>query len=205
MSSDFMHRTKLMWDRDNHLIWVFFVGGGSTQCNRCVVYHTLSNRWGVADQDCEAVATYITSGYTYASGHPLVTTYEDSPGIPYDSLFWLAGREIPSIFTGTHTLSALAGRCNSAHLTTGDMGDDQGATFCGAVRFRFTKTPESSTVTGLVKKEGGTFAYFKRTQPKDDGVYDMRQRGRFHSFRLDTEGDFHVTAVRPDVKAAGRR
>lgn len=205
MSGLYMHRTKLLWDRDNHLVWVYYVGGGDSTCTRCVVYHLLSNRWGVADTPCEAVISYITNGLTYDGGSPLITSYETGPAIPYDSLFWLAGREIPSIFTGTHTLSALAGRCNSASITTGDMGDDQGYTFCDNVRFRFTKAPESSTVTGLVKDEAGVFTTFKQTEAKESGSYDMRQRGRFHRFRLETVGDFHVTAVRPNVKAAGRR
>ena len=205
MSGVYMHRTKMLWDRDNHLVWIYFVGGGDTMCTRCVVYHMLSNRWGVADEKCEAVVSYITTGLTYDGGSPLITTYDSGPAIPYDSLFWLAGREIPSIFTETHTLSALAGRCESAHITTGDMGDDQGYSFCSEVRFRFTKAPESSAVTGLVKDEAGISTTFKQTQAKSDGVYDMRQRGRFHAFRLDTVGDFHVTAVRPNVKAAGKR
>jgi hypothetical protein len=205
ISGVYMHRTKLLWDRDNHLVWIYYVGGGDTMCTRCIVYHMLSNRWGVADERCEAVVTWITTAYTYDSGHPIITTYNGSPGIPYDSLFWMAGRELPSIFNASHVLSALAGRCATAHLTTGDMGDDQGYTFCDGVRFRFTKAPETSAVTGLVKDEAGVFTTFKQTQAKSEGAYDMRQTGRFHSFRLDTTGDFHITAVRPSVKAAGTR
>ena len=205
MSGLYMHRTKVLWDRDNHLVWIYFVGAGDTMCKRCLVYHMLSNRWGIADETCEAVVTWITTSYTYDGGHPIITTYDASPGIPYDSLFWMAGRELPSIFNGSHVLSALAGRCNSAHIRTGDMGDDMGYTYCDSVAFRFTRAPTSSITTGLVKDEAGIFSAWQSVQANNDGTYDMRQRGRWHAFRLDTVGDFHLTAVRPSVKAAGRR
>jgi hypothetical protein len=205
ISGTYMNRTKLLWDRDNHLVWMYFVGAGATDCNRCVVYHTLTNRWGVADEECEAVITWITTGITYDGGTPLVTDFDSGPAIPYDSLFWMADREIPSIFNPSHVLSALAGRCESAMVQTGDMGDDEGYTFCDAVRVRYTQAPETSTVTGLAKDESGTFSVTQQVQSVQDGVHDMRQSARWHRFRLETTGDFHLTAIRPSVKQAGRR
>jgi hypothetical protein len=205
MSGSYMHRTKLLWDRDNHLVWIYFVGGGGTTCTRCVVYHLLANRWGVADEPCQAVVNYITTGVTYDGGTPLVTTYDTSPAIPYDSLFWMAERELPCIFTGANVLSPLAGRCVSASITTGDMGDDEGYTFCDNVRIRYTRAPDTSTITGLVKDESGSFSGFKQTDMAQDGSHHMRQCGRWHRFRLETTGDFHLTAIRPNVKPAGRR
>jgi hypothetical protein len=205
MSGLYMHRTKLLWDRDNHLVWIYYVGAGDTQCTKCVVYHVLSNRWGIADEGCEAVISFLTGSYTYDSGHPLITTYDASPGIPFDSLFWISGREIPAIFNLNHRLSPLAGKCETAHMMTGDFGDDQGYTFCSAARVRYTKAPETSTVTGLVKDEAGVFFALGQSQAVNDGVHDLRQNGRWHRFRLDTTGDFHLTAIRPDLKPAGRR
>lgn len=205
MAGLYLDKTKLLWDRDNGLVWIYFVGGGDTACKRCVVYHMQSKRWGTADEDCEAVISWITSGITYDGGTPLVTDFESGPAIPYDSLFWLAGREIPSIFNFSHVLSALAGKCESSMIQTGDFGDDQGYTFCDAVRVRYTQAPETSVVTGLAKDEAGVFAVTQQTQAVEDGVHDMRQSARWHRFRLETTGDWHLTGIRPQFKAAGRR
>lgn len=205
MSGTYMHRTQLLWDRDNHLVWIYYVGAGDTQCTKCIVYHVLSNRWGVADETAEAVVQYVTTGITYDGGSPLIGTFDAGPAIPYDSLFWLADREVPAIFDSTHTLSALAGTCETAHVTTGDFGDDEGYTFCDEVRLRFAQNPATSSMTGLVKDEAGAFSVSKQTADVDDGVHDLRQCGRWHRFRADFTGDFHLTAIRPKLKPAGRR
>lgn len=205
MSGSYMHRAKLLWDRDNHLVWLYYVGAGDTACTRCVVYHMLTGRWGVADETAESVLNYVTTGITYDGGTPLVTTFDTGPSIPYDSLFWIAERDVPAIFTSTHTLSALVGTCETAHITTGDFGDDEGYTFCDEVRLRFAQNPTTSSMTGLVKDEAGEFATAQQTADVDDGVHDIRQCGRWHRFRADFTGDFHLTAVRPKLKPAGRR
>lgn len=205
MSGSYQFRTKLMWDRDNQLVWIYYVSAGSTECDRCVVYHTLSSRWGVADSSAEAVVSYVTSGLTYDGGTPLITTFDASPPFPYDSVFWIADREVPAVFDESHVLSALAGRCESAMFQTGDIGDDEGYTFCNAVRVRYTRAPESSTAIGLAKNTSGAFATTQQSQAESDGRHDMRQEARWHRFRIVTEGDFQVTAIRPSLQPRGRR
>lgn len=205
VSGTYLNRCKLLWDRDNHLVWIYYVAAGDTQCTRCLVYHMLSSRWGVADETAEAVINYVTSGVTYDGGTPLVTDYETGPAIPYDSLFWLAGKQVPAIFDADHVLSVLAGRCEIAWFVTGDMGDDDGYSFCSEVRVRYTQAPETSQAIGLAKDEAGVISLSQQVQSVSDGRHDMRQTSRWHRFRIDTTGDFQVTAVRPKMKPAGRR
>lgn len=205
LSGEYANRVKLSFDRDNHLVWVHFPGAGETQCTRCVVYHVLSNRWGVADQTIEAVVKWITAGVTYDGGTPLVTTYDTGPAIAYDSTLWNAGREVPGVFDSTHTLNALAGVCGSAYIVTGDFGDDTAYTFCDELRIRYSLEPTTSIVTGMTKDDAGRITQTQQAGPLLEGKHDLRQRGRWHRFRLDTLGDFHLTAVRPKVKGAGLR
>lgn len=205
MSGDRRDLCKLMWDRENHLVWIFYPGAGSSECDRCVVYHMLTQRWGVADQTAEAVVPYVTSSITYDGGTPLVTDYDTGPAIPFDSPLWMAGREAPALFDTTHTMKALAGSCSSAYFVTGDFGDDQGMSLCDSLRVHYSEAPLTSTCIGLIKDTSGVTLAFKPVQSVNDGRHDVRQRGRWHRFRLDTTGNFQVTAVRPSIKAAGRR
>jgi hypothetical protein len=205
VSGTYLNRCKLLWDRDNHLVWMYFVSAGGTQCDRCLVYHTLKGQWGVADEIAEAVINYTTSGVTYDGGTPLVTNYETGPSIPYDSLFWLANKEVPAIFNSTHVLSVLAGVSQDSYFVTGDVGDDEGFTYCDVVRLRYSTAPTTSQAVGLAKDESGVISLSRQTSMVSDGRHDMHQTARWHRFRFDTTGDYQVTAYRPSIKRVGRR
>jgi hypothetical protein len=40
---------------------------------------------------------------------------------------------------------------------------------------------------------------------RDDGAFDMRQRGRWHRFKVDMTGDYTLIGLRPRLKNAGYR
>jgi hypothetical protein len=205
MSGLYASASKLLWDKENQLVWIYYPGAGDTTCTRTVVYHVPSSRWGIADEAVEAVVTYTTSGVTYDGGAAFVTTYDSSPSIPFDSTFWQSGKPVPSVFNTTHTLSALAGTCASADLTTGDIGDDEGYTFCDEVRVRFIAAPTTATLTGQAKDEAGVTTVTQQSASKADGKFEMRQEARWHRFKLATTGDFTLTGIRPKLKPTGRR
>jgi hypothetical protein len=205
VSGTYSNRTKLNFDRDNHLVYIHFAGAADTTCTRCVVYHMLTGRWGVADRSVEAVVKWLTAGITYDAGSPLIGTFDGGPSITFDSALWNPGREIPAIFDTTHTIKALAGECQTAYVETGDFGDDQGYTFCDEVRARFTTAPTTATLTGQVKDEAGVILSTEQTASKADGKFEMRQMGRWHRFRVSMTGDFTLTGIRPKLKRAGMR
>jgi hypothetical protein len=205
LSGTYANRAKLSFDRDNYLVWVHFPGPAEDECTRCVVYHMLSGRWGVADQTIEAVVKWVTAGVTYDGGTPLIGTYDGGPVIPFDSTVWNPGREVPAVFDTTHTLKALSGVCQSAYVVTGDFGDDSGFTYCDELRVRYTLNPTTSSVVGQVKDEAGVVTATAQGGALNNGKHDLRQRGRWHRFKVSMTGDFHLSAVRPRLKPAGAR
>lgn len=206
MSPVYRYKTTCLWDRPSNLVWIYYPSAGSAgTVDRCVVYHVTTQRWGVANSTIEAAVNYTSATITYNGGSSLVTDYDTGPAVPFDSLFWISGATSPSVFTSSHILSALSGACTSAYFQTGDMGDDEGYTFCDKVRARYTLTPTTSIATGFVKDSEGVPVTQKQSASESDGRHDMRQSGRWHRFKFDTTGDFKVTGVRPNLRPDGNR
>ena len=205
VSAQYANRAKLQFDRDNHLVYVHFPGNGDTACTRCVVYHMLSGRWGIADMTIEAVVKWLSAGVIYDVGSPIVTDFDTGPEISFDAGIWTADREIPSVFDSAHTLKAKAGSCSTAYIVTGDYGDESAFSYVDELRVRYSQEPLTSTVIGLVKDHAGRLVASAQSSTLAEGKYALRQNGRWHRFRLETTGDFHLTAIRPRVKVSGAR
>jgi hypothetical protein len=206
MSAVYQFKTICLWDRSNHLVWIYYASAGSTgDIDRAVVYHVLKQQWGVANNTIEAAVNYTSPTVTYTAGSPIVTTYDSGPAIPFDSLYWLSGSTAPAVFSSSHVLSTLSGATGAAYWISGDMGDDQGYSHCDAVRLRYTVKPTTSAVTGLYKDEEGDILTSGTAVSTSDGKHDVRQTARWHRFRTDTTGDFQVTGIRPSTKPAGGR
>lgn len=207
MAGVFQYRASLVWDRNNQLVWIYYTQAGSTTglLTRCAVYHVLTQRWGLAHQNIEATVSYISPTFTYDGGGPTVTTYDSGPTVPFDSLFWISGANTPAVFNSSHVLSTLSGSCSSASFTTGDFGDDEGYRTCTNLRVRYTSRPTTSTVTGYTKDAEGDPVATQTSQAQTDGRHNLRQTARWHRFKVDTTGNFTVTAVRPEFTEGGRR
>jgi hypothetical protein len=201
----YRYKTKLLWDRANSLVWIFFPARGSSACDSGLVYHTASKKWGLADNDVSAVFTYSAAGWTYDSGHTLVTTYDALPDIAYDSPFWVAGSPVPGIVGTDKIVKTLTANSSASSFTTGDFGDDEGQTDCFEFRVRYVQTPTTATVLGYTKNEEGETAMNAESASKADGKFDMRQSGRFHSFQCDMTGAAKFIAVRPKLQPSGGR
>ncbi len=197
-------KTQLLWDRQNHLVWIFFPSTNTGILDKCVVYHVLTQRWGVANRVVEQVLNYISPQLTFA-GLTRFPTFDDLPAISFDSLYWVGGALQPAIIGTDHKISQLAGSAGSAYFITGDYGDESGYTFCDNFRVRYTRSPSSSSVTGYVRDTAGGSLEAGTARSVSDGQHHMRQRGRFHRFRVSTTGDFTVTGIRPQLKPAGVR
>jgi len=206
MNQTYRYKTILLWDRPNHLVWIYYPSaGGGGVIDHCAVYHVLEQKWGLAHSTIQAAVTYTSPTFTYDSGTSLIPTYDTGKGIPYDSLFWLSGTSNPSVFTSLSQLSTLSGGCTSASFTTGDMGDDEGYKACLNFRVRYTEAPTTSTATGYVKDASGDVVQGGEPSVMFDGRHNMRQNARWHRFKVDTVGDFTVTAVRPEFVQMGQR
>jgi hypothetical protein len=206
MSPAYAYKTMVQWDRTNNLVWIFYPSSGSSgTVDRCAVYHTITQRWGLAHTTIQAIVQFTSPTITFDGGSVLVTTYDASPAIPFESMFWISGTTAPGVFTSTNTLSTLAGTCASAYFITGDYGDDEGYRMCKNLRVRYTSKPTTSTATGYTKDAEGDSIATGSSKAMADGRHNMRQTARWHRFRVDTTGDFEVTAVRPEFKERGKR
>lgn len=204
MNPEYQFKTSLLWDRVNHVVWIFYCSASSTTLNRCVAFHIITERWGAAHQAIEATININSPSLTY-TGNAQITTFDTGPEIPFDSPFWIAGAAQPAVFDTSHVVKQLSGTAESSYFVTGDIGDDAGYTFCDEVRLRYTQEPASSSMTAMVRDTADGVLETSSTTTASDGKHDARQTGRWHRFRFDTEGDFKLSGVIPKLKPSGRR
>jgi hypothetical protein len=206
-SAQYRGRTRLLWDRFNNLVWIYFPSAESEgAADKCLVFHVLKRRWGRADATAEAVMVYITSGsITYDGGSPLITDYETGPTISFDSVRWLNEAESPAIFDGLHQLNTLTGEPDNSSFTTGDIGDVQAATMCVSVRLQFSRDVEIADCSGYTRDRAGGSLTGHASVELQDGMFPVRQTGRYHRFRFDLSGDARFSGWQPTLKRAGRR
>lgn len=203
MSSTYQYKVQCLWDRTNHLVWIFYPSSDGT-LDRTAVYHVLTQRWGLANQAIQAVVNYTSPTITFDGGSSSITTYDAGPTVPFDSPFWIAGGVSPAVVSSS-VLSTLSGACASASFTTGDFGDDEGYRTCTNLRVRYTAKPTTSIAVGFTKDAEGDTLAINASQAQADGRHNLRQTARWHRFAVTTTGDFEVTAVRPEFKEGGRR
>lgn len=207
LSPQYKYKTKLLFDRLNQRVWIFFPSLSSTgDCDSGLVYHLVTKKWGVAAQNVAAAINFVSSGITYDSGSPLITTYDGTTlALSYDSPFWLASGETPAFIGTDEKTYTLSGVTQSSSFTTGDVGKDGQYLRCNKVRVRYTSAPDTSSMTGFVKDTEGGDLTQKNTSSLADGKYDARQNGRFHRFKFDNTGDYEVTGYEPSIVPGGTR
>lgn len=201
-----MHKSIAFWDKQNQLAWFFFpsvAGGGELDCG--LVYHPSSNRWGRANHFIRSLVRYASPAATYDGGSDLVTSHDAGPAIDYDSPFWLEAQELMAGFDAENRLVSFSGTPGASSLTTGDYGDEQLHTMCDRLTLRLKKAPASAVATGFTKDDGGAEVLQASKAIRDDGAFDMRQRGRWHRFKVDFVGDYALIGVEPRLKQAGFR
>lgn len=204
-SSQFRYRTKLMWDRDNALVWMFYPSVNSSECDRTLVFHVPSGRWGIADQTVEAVLNYTSQGITYDSGASLGYTYDSGPAFSYDSPFWLASKSNPAIFGTDHKIQSLTGIPGDWSFTTGDYGDEVQTSFLGRVNVRWSKQPDFSSCQGYTKESSGAIIQAGSLASFDGSKFPMRQSGRFHRVEISGSGEAKLSGIDLQLQAAGVR
>lgn len=201
-----MHKSMVFWDKQQELAWFFFpsvYGAGAVDC--CLVYHPGSGRWGRADSAMRALMRYVTPSATYDEGSPLVGSYNTGPALSYDSPFWTESQEMMAGFDASNQLVTFNGPPTNASFTTGDFGDEDQHTMCDRLVLRLKQAPEQAVCTGFTKDDGGRQAQQASQSIRDDGAFDMRQRGRWHSFKVQSYGDMVLLGLRPRLKQAGYR
>lgn len=205
-SAQYRYRTKLLWDRENNCVYVFYPSSSSAgECDQVLVYHVGAKKWGVMTQTVEAVINYASQGITYDGGSPLVTTYDSGPAISFDSPFWLSSKSSPGFFKADHAIYTLTGVPGYSYFVTGDYGDEGAYSMCTALRVRCALLPDDLDCQGYTFQMSGGASSAGSTSAFDGSKFPMRQTGRFHRFMVSMTGDAKVTAIRPELKPAGVR
>lgn len=201
-----MQKSIAFWDKQNQLAWFFFpsVAGGG-ELDRGLVYHPSSGKWGRANHAIRALVRYATPAATYDGGSDMVTSYDSGPAIDYDSPFWVESQELMAGFDMQNRLVSFAGSPGASSLTTGDYGDESLYTQCDRLTLRLKTSPQAATATGYTKDDGGQESVQASQAIRDDAAFDLRQRGRWHRFKVDFTGNYALIGLAPRLKQAGFR
>lgn len=209
-SAEYRYKTKLLWDRDNSLVWIFFPSASSNGvCDDCIVFHVRTKQWGRVSMSVEAVVNYVSPPFTYDGGHPLivpgVTTYDNLPLIPFDSPFWLSQKSSPAIFNTSHQVRTISGEPGAWSVLSGDVGDESVYSYCKALRVRFAARPSVLNCQGITKDTSGSAGVYGDSVGFDGSKFPMRQTARFHAFTVSGTGLVKFSAAEPEVVEAGSR
>jgi hypothetical protein len=144
----------------------------------------------------EALVEYVASAFTYDTG-PTTYTYDSGPAVSYDSPFWFSAASVPAIFNTSHQIATLTGVAGSCSFTGWDQGDDNQFSTMTEIRARFLSKPTTASLTPYYKYNEGESLTAGSPISIRDQTFDVLQSARWHRWKIDTTGDFEVTAIRP--------
>lgn len=200
----YRYKTKLLWDRENSRVWMFYPrAGDSGVCSGVLVYHVLTKQWGKLTQTVESVLTYASPGMTYEG--LTMYTYDTLPDVSYDSPSWVNSKSSPAFFGTDHKVYSFTGAPGESYFVTNDFGEEGSYSMCDALMVRFGVLPSTSSCLGYTKETSGSTAVAGNSASFDGAKYPMRQTSRFHSFKVTMNGSAKVSGVLPKTRFAGAR
>lgn len=209
-SAEYRYKTKLLWDRDNSLVWIFFPSASSAgSCDDCIVFHVGTKQWGRVSMTVESVVNYVSPPFTYDGGHALivpgVTTYDDLPSIQFDSPFWLSQKTTPAIFSTSHVVQTMSGTPGDWSFMTGDAGSETTWSYLTALRMRFAVLPSVLSCQPITKETSGSSAVYGSAVSFDGSKFPLRQTSRFHAGVISGSGLAKFSQIEPQMIEAGTR
>jgi hypothetical protein len=205
-SQAYRYRTKATFDRGRNMVWINFAGQDSTgSCDRTLVWHCATKRWGVTNRVAEAVLNYVAPGTTIDGLNAYGATIDALPPIPFDSAYWTGGGRVFAYFNAAHQLLTATGACVDSTYTTGDYGADEIVTDVDTFRVRFINAPSASQVQGAYRNDAAGPLSTGPTEQRYNARYDVRQAGNWHRFVVSMTGDHRETGHGPVLLPAGER
>lgn len=201
----FLYKTICNFDRVNNRVWVFYPSKDSSSCDRAVVYHIKTKRWGVSNRSVEAVLTYISAGVTFDTWDDYGATFNDLPDVAFDSQYWLSGGRSLSVFNTSHQLQSLTGDCDSCSFTTGEVGDDDWVTLLQKIILRFRSAPTSATVQTEHMRNSGEAFTPGVSSTMSDNKFDVLIAAGWHRAMFDFTGAMNVTHMNAVSKRVGKK
>lgn len=202
--------TRLVFDRDRMLVWVFFNSAGSYSgyTTDSICYHLTTGRWGRKQVNAEAVFNYFEPGITWATVAASYPTWASMSGLTWGSTVWFPGGRTLAYLDTSHALQGLTGQSAEGSMSTKAIGLPGKDTTANEVVFRGL-FPESSTFplqadiasyedTGALRD---TYASITATGAK----VRHRSTGRFHKYTVQIPPGGHLWGMDVKLIDAGNR
>src|SRR3546814_20634004 len=88
-------------DKPRDLIyWYYPSAASSGELDSVLIYNYRTDRWGKQARTITAALQYSSGQISYDDLGTLYSTYDDLPGIAYDSTLWLSDSQTPAVFGG---------------------------------------------------------------------------------------------------------
>lgn len=182
-------------DRINSRVYFYYVSGGSTLPNKCVVYNYKTGKWGRDDQIIECAAEYITPALTYAGFGTLYATYANAPAVSYGSAIFSSSQPTPAIFKSDHVLYTLNGVSTTSDLTTGDYGDEITYKLLSRIKPQFITAPTSASMTNFYRDSLGAPLTQDITTNMNNYRFDVLRSARWHRVTMVFNGDVELNSA----------
>lgn len=203
--SSYRYQIKAYYDKFKALVWWFYAPNGSEGAiSEAIVYNLKSNRWGHASVDIQAAIDYYTAETTWDNWPPgPATDYENMIDVAFDSPLFDSDQSTLAVFGADNKVATLAGSCESATLTTGDIGDDTIVSTLTSVKPRFISLPTTALLTNYTRMVQGDPFVTGSTIARNNNKFDVLATARFHRLKLETTGDFEIVGAQLDLAEDG--
>lgn len=206
LSAQYRFKTSVVYDRNHASVWIYYPSTSSAgEINSALVYHLPTKKWGRANRTIEAAMNYVAPGQSWTSLGLLGLTWPTLPAVPWGSQIWQQSGRTLAVFNSSHNLVTLTGTGEPSGFTTGDIGDDDLATFVSRVRLRFNESPATGSVNGFANLTPGGDGSSVSSGTLADSRFDIRQAGKWHRFAFSFTGDLEVSGIEPTLRKAGQR
>lgn len=194
-NAQWRYKTQAMHDPANQVVY-FYLPDSSGDLTICVPYNYRVNKWGYLGtiSAVEAALQYLSGGITYDGLGSIYSTYDDLPGIAYDSPFWTSGAPVAAIFNNSHVLNTYTGTPGTSVINCGYAGDGDQFTTLQRVRPRFNQYPITGTCNILYTQNlGDPLPLLISTSSLNNGKFDVLKSSKFYAPQMTFTGDYEIT------------
>lgn len=210
VSTAYKFRVMVNYDRATRNVYIYYPSSGSATGapDNCLVYNVQNDTWGFDEQrTIEATINYIGTGLTWHGLGTAYSTWDDLPAIPYDSPYWSAGTQTPSIFDTSHKIQQLIGAgSNSCSFQTSAFGDNSVVSTFSGILPNFIVEPTTGTHFNMYKMRiGAAWTADLPATSYYDNKFDCMRSARWHCSVISTTGDMQIDRILPKLQKDGGR
>lgn len=213
LNVDEAEKTTGFWDpNENRILWFYPSLDGLGTLDRYISYDLRSRKWSPPnDLSIQAAVFYIRStAPTYDGLGDDYATYDDLPALAYDSSFWQTQVSDPAVIGQDRQLKTLDGSASSSTIQIFDFGnnvirrDISNYSYFTGLRPIFASAPDSGTMVNSYKDNlGDDPVSDSPTITMNGGSFDVEREARWHTARMDFEGDYEILGVDIEIQEEG--